>query len=624
MKKVIPTVILLAVVAAAAFVVFKTVVVHEARAAQLVPAETILFAQIPDVGTTARRLPKTALWQIVEEPEMQQFLEKAQQQNPLKAQWDRISGRLMKVVPRECFAAITSIDGTIPTFVAGFAFTGRQQDAEALIAEWRVELRKAWPAGKADLANYGKREIETFTDKDFTLAEVFCDGWYFIANNRELLERTIDRLDGKGDAAKSSLATNDVYKQAIAPLPAAPDTLLVAQLGTVMDRLTALLVAAGQKADPKEIDELRKMKAIAASTKFDGAQCRDTIFVLRPGSASEPSLERHALALSSPATLLYYAMALPLKVDLSEQSVPFLALVPGWDLLSKALAGKNLALADFPKAFGPEFGSLVDWPAGATAPSFQLALDIRDAAKAAAFVDVLTGGSFGNPAWVKTEKDGVALLSPPADEVALAAPTIALTDKFLVFALDAETVTNGLAQLKGGQPRLDAGAAYTAAAKSVTQPTSGFAYIDLPTLFERAYAVFRPLLAMSLAFSPEAGQVFDAGKLPPAATITRHLGPIVYSQATSERGTLIESTGPLTFNQLLIGGAAGAITAALPTIQAALTSGALLDPGQLLQTLGGPGAASGNLGTPEPVEPNSPQPEPPPVVEPVPDSLPAR
>ena len=36
------------------------------------------------------------------------------------------------------------------------------------------------------------------------------------------------------------------------------------------------------------------------------------------------------LALSSPATLLYYAMNLPATFELSEQTAPMLALVPGW------------------------------------------------------------------------------------------------------------------------------------------------------------------------------------------------------------------------------------------------------------------------------------------------------
>ena len=39
--------------------------------------------------------------------------------------------------------------------------------------------------------------------------------------------------------------------------------------------------------------------------------------------------------------------------------------------------------------------------------------------------------------------------------------------------------------------------AYQGAAKAVGQPTSGFGYLDLKTLFERSYGTMRPFIAMS-------------------------------------------------------------------------------------------------------------------------------
>ena len=576
MKKVIIAVVLLAAVATGAFFVLKKVVVHESRAAQLVPAETVLFAQIPDTLTSAQRFSKTALWDILQEPELQRAFPDSGS-NPLFEDWRKFA----LMLPREGFVAVTSIETAVPKFVAGFAYSGRQKDAEAVAATWRAALRNSRPAGKGDLTTYGTREIETFTDKDFVVAEVFCDGWYFIADDLELLQRTIDRLDGKMPG--TSLAASEFYKQAIAPLPTAPDALLVAQTGVMIERVASLAVAAGQKTDPKEFDELRKMKAISATMKFDGKNCRDSIFVLRPGSASEPLLARNAIALSSPATLLYYAMRLPATLVISEESAPMLALLPGWDALNQALMEKHLALADLPKAFGPEFGSLVDWTPEAETASVLLALDVRDAEKAAAFVSLLTKGS-DEMKWEKSERDGVTFFTTPLLEFS---PTVALAEKFVLIGLTSEAVANGLGQMKSGQGRIDATASYGAAIASVAAPTSGFGYIDLKTLFERGYGPLKSLLGVSLAFTSEAGQMLDAGKLPPAETISRHLGPIVYSQATTANGTLIESTGPVTFNQVLLGAVAGVISTTLPTMEAALADGSL-DPSQLLKGLNAP------------------------------------
>ena len=592
MKKVIIAAVLLAGVAVGAFFAVKKVVHHRPRAAELVPAETVLFAQIPDTLTSARRFTQTALWEIFQEPEMQEAFGN---QSALE-DWREFA----RVLPREGFAAITSIEGKVPKFVAGFAFSGRRKSVEAIAAKWRASLRQSHPAGRADLVAYGEREIETFTDKDFVLAEVFCDGWYFLADDLELLQRTIDRLDGKN--ADNSLAASDFYRQATAPLPVAPDALLVAQTATMIERAASLMVAAGQENDPKAFDELRKMKAISATMKFDGANCRDSIFVLRPGSAPEAPLARNALALSSPATLLYYAMNLPATLEISEQTAPMLALLPGWDALNAALTEKNLALADLPKAFGPEFGSLVEWPRDADTASVLLALDVRDAEKAAAFVDLITGGKAGDLSWKKTQHGDAVFFTTSVAEFT---PAIALTGKFVLIGLSTDAVAKGLAQWQSGAGRLDATPAFATAAGTVTAPTSGFAYIDLRTLFERGYGPLKSLLGVSLAFSSEAGQHLDAGKLPPAETISRHLGPIVYSQATTEQGTLIESTGPVTFNQVLLAATAGVIGTTLPAMEAALADGSL-DPSQLLKDLKLPGseAIPGEPATAEPAPDN--------------------
>ncbi len=578
MKKLIPVLCLALVAAVGAFFVLKKVTLHVPRAAELVPAETVLFLQVPDALRSVQRFTKTAMWQIFKDPEMQEFVGTPPKEAPVAEEASRIGERVLRVVPREGFLAITSVDGPVPTFVAGFAYSGRQKDAEALMAEWRKQVRGGWPAGKADLVTIGTREIETFTDKDFVLAEVFCDGWYFIADDLELLEKTIERLDGKADIG-TSLAASAIFKEATAPLPPLPDALMVAQLGTVMERLTSLMVASGQKNDPKELDELKATKALAAATKFDGEQCRDTIFVMRPGGVKEAPLARNALALSSPATLLYYAMMLPAKIELSEQTAPMLALIPGFSVMNEALAERGLSLGDFPAAFGPEMGSLLEWRIGDESPVFLLALDVRDREKAAAFVNVFASE------WTKSERLGVTLLTAPADPASPNSPTIALTENFVVFGMSPEMVRSGIAQLRTGSPRLDATAGFASSVKAVVVPTGGFGYIDLRTLFERSYSTLKPLLGMVLAMAPEVGQYMDAGKLPPAGTISKYLGPIVYSQATTEQGTIVESTGPLTFNQILLVAAAGAIKAALPAMQSALAGGAGLDPAQLLQGL---------------------------------------
>jgi hypothetical protein len=514
------------------------------------------------------------------------------------------------VVPGEAFIAVTSIEGNEPRFLAGFSFLGRKTDVETLLAEPRAEMKSAFPAGKSDVVLQGKTEIETFTHGDTTIGETFREGWYLVSNDMELLRRTIDAA-GEGLGTKA-LGANDLYRKSTARLPADGEMVLFAQVGSLTERLISLLVASGQAPDPKQVSELKKIQAIAWGTKFEDALMRDTLFILSPGNAVEPPLAQSALALSSPDTFLTYAAALPAKVELSDSSLALAALVPNFGALQKSLADKGLKLNDFSKAFGPEFGTLANWTKDIPQPSALLTMDVRDAATAKGFVEAFTGGIGGSAAWGHEDRDGVAFYqSPPAQGLVSVTPTLALTDHYLVMGFSQPDVLGGLAQIKTGKAAIAANPGFAQASKQVGTPTSGFGYLDLKTLVERSYGTMRPVLAMSLAFAPDSAKYIDAGKLPSTEAISKHLSPTVYSQSVSTDGTLIESVGPLTFNQVFGVTVGGAIAAAFPMIENALSGGLKLDP-SLLQMA--PPAAVPPAKTPPPADqkPDGADPAPPP------------
>ena len=592
MKKVIPAVIVLAAIAAVAFLYLNKRTVHHVHATELAPADTIFFAQLQDLKRTGERWPKTALAQIGAEPEVKAFLAKPKANAPQMKLWDQKIAQLEHVEPGEAFIAVTSIEGNAPRFIGGFSFSGRKADVDAFLAEGRNQLKQNWPTGKSDITMQGKTEIETFSYQDTTIGEAFCEDWYFVSNDMELLRRTID-IAGKGLGEKA-LGANDLYRKSIAKLPADGEMIMFAQVGTVSDRIISLLTAAGQPPDAKQVADWKKIQAIAWGTRFEDALMRDTLFILSPGNAPETPLAQSALALSDANTFLTYSTLLPASLDVGDASVgAFRTMVPGFLNFENALTAKGLKLGDFGKAFGPEFGTLVNWSAGAAQPSTLFAADVRDAGVAKNFVEALTGAETGAQQWTREEKDGVTLFqSPPPQGLFSFAPTVALTDHFLVIGFNQPDVLAGLAQLKTGKATVTASPAFAQAAKSVTAPTSGYGYLDLKTLVERAYGTLRPFIAMSLAFSPDSGKYIDAAKLPGTEAISKHLSPAVYSQSVSADGTLIESVGPLTFNQVAGVAVGGALVAAFPMIESTLSSGMKLDP-SLLQ-----------LTQPQPVPPN--------------------
>ena len=274
--------------------------------------------------------------------------------------------------------------------------------------------------------------------------------------------------------------------------------------------------------------------------------------------------------------------------------------------MEKSLADKNLKWSDFGKAFGPEFGVVGNWMEKASQPSLLVALDVRDPAMARGFVDVFTGDLPGSPAWGNKVQNGATIFQSPASGGLIPiTPTAALTDKFLVIGFSEPEIVAALEQLKTGQSAIASTPAYGSVVKTVGTPTSGFAYLDLKSLFERSYGTLRPFLAMQLMFTPDAGKYIDAGKLPEVDVISKHLAPSVYSQSVTEEGTLVESTGTLTLNQVMVGLVGGAVVAAFPMIENSFAGGLKLDPNTFQLT----------PPTPEPPDKQAPTPVPVPVPE---------
>lgn len=578
---------------------------------ELAPAETIAFAQLTDWPGTCERWKKTGLFKLWSEPEVQAFLEKPRAKMASSPDsWMSRLEQFERISPREAFVAVQSIDGPAPKIVGGIAFAGSRAHAEALLAEPKAALRKAHPAGKADLVSYAGVEIETFTDKETTLATAFRDDWLLISTDLPLLEQTLDRYDRK-QGTPPPLGDAPILAEATGPLPAERDAFVFVQLGSLVERFASLMAASGQKTDEKQLAELKQLRAIAAATRIDGELFHDTIFVLGPGSEKSQPLSRHALALSSAATVLFYSAAMPEQIELPESSLPALSMfLPALAPMEKALAAKGLKVSDLSRAFGPEFGMLLDWNQGALQPSIFTAIDVRDAAIARSFVDVVTAPTAGGPSWTKAEADGVTIFTAPVEGLALTAPSVALTEKFLVAGLSAETVKAGLGRLKSGEVKLDQTAPFQKEAGVVSPATKSFAYLDLKALVERSYGTMRPLLIMSLAFAPDAGQWIDAGKLPGTETLTRHLSPVVMSQSETARGTLIESAGTLTLNQTLVGVIGGSLAAALPNLKTVGWNPAATLPFGPKATPAAPPAPSVKPPPSEPVAPPPPAPAP--------------
>jgi hypothetical protein len=578
MKKTAFTVIVFVVVVALLLVFLQQKTARTVHASDFAPANTLVFVRLPDVQRSQLRWPQTALAKIAAEPEVQAFLEKPRSKAPEMKKADETLARLKRAQIGEAFVALTEVDGADVDFLAGFSSAGTPEDVNALLAAMRAEWLKAQPDGKSGHETYGKAEIETIVDEYGIIlaAWIHGGGWTLLSNDLDTLKAAIDRRDGKADPAAKSLAQSELFATALGSVSKEADAEVFGDVEAIARRVLPLVSASGVQVPDEAQAMIKQAKALAYTLKMDGAQFREAAFLLSPGGKAQPQLPLHTLAISTAATAIVLSNALPGAGELSASVSSIFALVPGFAEFEKALAGAGMKTEDFGKIFGPEFGAVLDWPAADSTPSFALTLDLRDAAKAKAAASALTDG---NQAWTKSEHAGALVLTQKMEgQLALVQPTIGLGDKFAVVGLSLDGVNAILDRAAAPHERIDAAPTYQAATKLVAPPTSSFAFIDVKALFERTYGTLRPLALLALALQPEASQYIDAGKLPNTATIAQHLTPIVYSNSTSDRGTLIESTGPVTLSQvaLVFGGAAAGVVSS-----GQLKPGGALDPGAL-------------------------------------------
>ncbi len=568
MKKLVFSVVVAVAVIFVAIIFITKRAPHASRVAELLPQETIALVHLPDVGRTRERWPKTALYQIWHEPEVQAFFEKPLSKVPQRDEIKRRREQIRQIDPHEAFLAVTSIpeNGT-PKIIAGISYHGKKSDVDALLGDLRKAVQAEWPSGKSDIVKVGADEVETFTNANVTIAAAFKEDWLLVADDLDLMKATLARFDGK---LSNGLRDNANFQSCVKHMPIDFDVLTFVQMSGISDRLVSFMMMANPGGDPHAFDELKKIQALVTMTKLDDANLRDAMFVLKPGEGKKETMGRGALSLTSTNTLVYYAAEMQ-KAQNFKMPNPALDQSGVLKMLQAYLdnfAAQGLTADDFYGAFGPELSVITDWLATSQTPAPIIALDLRDKAKAQRFVDAVTQPPNGQP-WAKQVIDGTTYfqLPPTGFGFVQISATLAVSDKFVLAGLSFDAVKTALAQLNSKDVKLDKLPDFRKAADAVNAPTLAFSYVDAKTLFERIYGPLRPFAMMWTAFIKGSSDYVDVSKLPATETISKHLTPIVFSQSHVTDGVMSESVGPITMTQALVGFGAGAGAAIVPLLQ---------------------------------------------------------
>ncbi len=466
MKKLLPTLSLLLILGAggAALYLFQRPVQSggAAAAAAYLPADTLALLALPDLNKTYQDWRTTDLYKIWSEPEMQAFLAKPLAKLPPQPDLDAAVAQAGALGLTNLFAALVSLDESTsqPRIVAGFQFKGTSADVDKLLAEPKAEFLKQHPAAKADLVNYEGHAIETvFADEHTTLASVYLNDWYLIANDLTLLKATLDRAEHRGPVAtQPSLDKDPDYAAVMAKLPANHATLIYGRPKTFFTKIFDLAAASGRPVDAKQRAEAEKIKAVGATTGFEDGKIRDTIYFHAPGIDQEiAKLQRSSLPLTTRDTVFYMATMLNLPTTLNlpaggggsggDDEDSATAAGPGPAFLQKLgelgghLKEQGVTFDTFRAAFINEASLHLDWPADQTQPTLIISLDVRDRGAAGKFVDGFTKAlSSDEEDWETTEKDGLTYRSLDLPNIPSLSPTLTVTPKHLLFGLNTPEV----------------------------------------------------------------------------------------------------------------------------------------------------------------------------------------
>ena len=521
------------------------------RAAELAPADSILFLEFPDVARSKSRWSGTALRKIADEPEWKEFTAKWADFKAENLEWRQIDGVLSQIEradPAGLFLAFNSFDGEFPKMVGGFPYRGKKSDVQEVVSSLRKKVMDAFPTAKSDLSSYEGTEIETLKDKAMTVSLAYRDNWFLFATDTELLLKTLGRYIRKPDAA-AGLASDSLWKDTIKHGTRDPDMTVFLRFEPLIKKL-ADLAALTNPGNAMPMNP-NKVESMLYSAKMDGLLMRDHFYVRAGKVPKVETFANRSAAFTSPATYVYAGGQVAYAGESMKESLDAMEKTLG-DGLSKSLATKGLKFADLFTTFGPEIALLSDWESGGLAlPTFFAAVEIQDKAKARLFADLLVG-EIGEPEkLLKSEEAGTTFWTTPGP-VPLMQPTIAMNDQHLAFGLNADTVKTALKQAKAAKSEVAVRADYQTALKTVAAPKAGVFYLDMKTLFERLYEKLKPMAAFALVGQPEVAKYLDPSKLPKAESISRHLLPMVISWAEAENGTQMDCTGSVSLVQAYV------------------------------------------------------------------------
>ena len=143
-----------------------------ASVAVLLPKETLAFVHLPDFKQARADLHRTDLYQIWQEPAVQDFLQKPRGKIPTNGAVGQTVKELELLEMKDAFVALITVENSAWKIVGGFRFKGNPENAEVMVANWRVKLLGSGADFKHETVDYQGHQIQTDSAGIFNLSTV--------------------------------------------------------------------------------------------------------------------------------------------------------------------------------------------------------------------------------------------------------------------------------------------------------------------------------------------------------------------------------------------------------------------------------------------------------------------
>jgi hypothetical protein len=524
--------------------------------ASLLPKETLALIHLPDFNRSRDEWHRTDLYQLWQEPAVQDFLAKPRASVPAQARVGQTVDGIATLQMKDAFFAVVSIESSAWQWDGGFRCAGDTDKASKLVEEWKARILGGAPDEKHETINYQGRQIHNDSAGLLQIWTAWAGPWFFFANDLENLKALLDRADGRVKDAGTALSSDETFLATSKHMPASYAALVFGRVAELAQKVAP----PGEEADASDkLSMVRQIRSFGAAMAFDGGRMRDTVFVGMPRATDVGNLTRATLPIASKDTFFYAASVLDLRKEM-EPDLPTSAVgwLSGLQSFTAALSANGITLDEWKSAFGSEVGLIGSWGANSQWPSLVAAMPVNDSAKANKIVTIITTSKGDDVRWSHREKDGAHYYSSGGGLTLFSfSPTIGLSDRMLVLGPESGSVEAAIKHGSTGSSELAATRNFQNAERAVPTAQHSFVYLDPALIYARFDASLRPLLAMGAAFLPALSDTIDVSKLPSADIVTRHLAPTVMSQSYRGDGYLAESIGSVPLYQTFI----GAITA---------------------------------------------------------------